>query len=148
MLSSLINESVTDAVHGFTGNARTTPSRGMEVVNGDSAPRDVKVRCFCQLMLVDLQSLQTSCKRCCHLCSLRIRWSCRDIRETGSPFHWQNLACGPVVSIEWKDKFIVSEIWCVQIIHVIRPALLWIMPKFYILVERWVENRSISLYSV
>lgn len=55
MLSSLINESVTDAVHGFTGNARTTPSRGMEVVNGDSAPRDVKVRCFCQLMLVDRQ---------------------------------------------------------------------------------------------
>lgn len=54
MLSSLINESVTDAVHKFTGNARTTPSRGMEVVNGDSAPRDVKVRCFCQLMLVDL----------------------------------------------------------------------------------------------
>lgn len=43
MLSSLINEFVTGAVYGFTGNARTILSRGMVVVNEDSAPCDLKV---------------------------------------------------------------------------------------------------------
>lgn len=43
MLSSLINESVTDTVYRFTGNARTILSRGMGIVNEDSAPCDVKV---------------------------------------------------------------------------------------------------------